>query len=190
MLSARQRRFVEAVLTGLDPQAAAERAGAGSEQELLSDPALVRELRRGLVARAEDSGLLADRVVAEWSAVGFADMGDYLAFGADGEALLDFGRMPAGATRAIAEVTQDEYTEGRGEAARRVRRTRFKLHSKLSALDSLARHLGMFAERDEHGGLDGETLHGVLVIPGASGEEAWAAAAAGQQSEGGGPRRR
>lgn len=189
MLSARQRRFVQAVLTGLDPQAAADRAGAGSEQELLGDPAVVRELRCGLVARAEESGLLADRVVAEWSAVGFADMGDYLAFGADGEALLDFGRMPAGATRAIAEVTQDEYTEGRGEAARRVRRTRFKLHSKLSALDSLARHLGMFAERDEHG-RDGEMLHGVLVIPGASGEEAWAAAAAGQQSEGGGPRRR
>jgi phage terminase small subunit len=190
VLSARQRRFVEAVLTDLDPEAAAESTDASPAHALLGNPAVVRALRRGLMERAEESGMLADRVVAEWSAVGFADMGDYLAFNADGEALLDFGRMPPGATRAIAEITQDEYTEGRGEAARRVRRTRFKLHSKLAALDSLARHLGMFVERHEHGGRDGETLHGVLIIPGAGGEEAWAAAAAGQQSEDGGPTRR
>lgn len=196
VLGAKQRRFVEEYLVDLDAEAAARRAGYGPGRaarvgrDLLARAEVARAVRAAMLERAGESGLLAECVRAEWAAVAFADMADYLRFGEAGQALLDFARMPPGASRAVAEVTQDEYTEGRGEAARRVRRTRFKLHSKLAALDSLARHLGLFAERSPPAGREGERLYGVLLIPGASDEEAWAAAAAAQQDEERSPGRR
>jgi hypothetical protein len=55
-------------------------------------------------------------------------------------------RVPRDEVAALHEVTIDEYTEDAGEEVRKVKQIRIKLHDKKSALDSLARHLGMFAE--------------------------------------------
>ena len=78
-----------------------------------------------------------------------------------GNVLLDFSQMPEGATRAISEIVQDEYVDGKGEDARLVKRTRFKLHGKQSALDSLAKHLGMYSERR---GLPGDGIDPARVV--------------------------
>ncbi len=53
---------------------------------------------------------------------------------------------PRGLTRAAAlqEVTVEDFTEGRGEDKRDVRRVKFKLYDKRAALVDLGRHLGMF----------------------------------------------
>jgi phage terminase small subunit len=45
---------------------------------------------------------------------------------------------------AIEEITTDVYVEGRGDQAREVRSTKFKLHSKLQALERMGKALGMF----------------------------------------------
>ena len=47
---------------------------------------------------------------------------------------------------AIAEIVIDENTDGKGKKARDIKKTRFKLHNKISALDSLAKLLGLNAE--------------------------------------------
>ena len=39
------------------------------------------------------------------------------------------------------------FVGGRGHEAGEVRRTKFKLYSKLDALEKIARHLGMFTEK-------------------------------------------
>ena len=82
-------------------------------------------------------------------------MRDYMRFAENGDVLLDWSAMPEDATKAILEVTQDIYNEGRGSAQREVKRTKFKLHDKRGALDALAKHLGLFRER---GGEDAETV--------------------------------
>ena len=42
--------------------------------------------------------------------------------------------------------------DGRGEDARDVKRTRFKLADKKAALESIGRHLGMFTDKIKVGG--------------------------------------
>jgi phage terminase small subunit len=52
-------------------------------------------------------------------------------------------------------MTVDDFVDGRGEDARDVRRVRFKLADKRSALVNLARHLSLFKDKTEHTGPDG-----------------------------------
>ncbi len=92
-----------------------------------------------------------DRVVQELALIGFGDMGTYLKLDGKGTtARLDWSDLPAGATKIIQEITQEEHTGGRGHEVGQVRRTRFKLYNKLEALDKLAKHLGMYVEKTEH----------------------------------------
>ena len=115
-------------------------------------------------------------MLKELALIGFSDMADYLRLEENGEIYLDFTDLPQGATRVIAEIVQDEYVEGRAEDARAVKRTRFKLHNKLTALESIAKHLGMYVQRHEHSGPGGGPIPttGVLVVPGSQDEEEWA----------------
>ena len=64
---------------------------------------------------------------------------------------------------AIREFVVDEYMDGRGEDARPVKRTRFKLADKKAALESIGRHLGMFTDKIKVGG-DGSPRSGKLII--------------------------
>jgi hypothetical protein len=57
---------------------------------------------------------------------------------------IDLHRLDPGRTAAVAEIVIEETVDAAGV---RHRRTRLKLHDKLAALVSLARHLGMFVER-------------------------------------------
>jgi hypothetical protein len=62
-----------------------------------------------------------------------------------------------------------EFLDGRGEDARQVRRTKFRLADKKGALVDIARHLGMFVDRREQGrpgdfaALSDEELDGRLI---------------------------
>lgn len=89
------------------------------------------------------------RVVAEYAKVAFANMEDYVSFTNKGEAYLDFSLMDRDKAAAISEVVIDEYVDGKGEDGRDVKKTKFKLHNKLGALDSIARHLGMFIDKSQ-----------------------------------------
>ena len=48
---------------------------------------------------------------------------------------------------AIGEVTVEDFTDGRGEGARDVRRVKFKLADKRGALVDLGRHFGLFTDK-------------------------------------------
>jgi phage terminase small subunit len=92
------------------------------------------------------------RIMEELAKVGFANMQDYMRASPDGDPYLDFSRLTRDQAAALAEVTVDDYVEGRGEDARSVKRVKFRLADKLSALEKLGKHLGMFKERVEHSG--------------------------------------
>jgi len=136
-------------------RAAALRAGFGASaaktaaHRLLADGRVQARLSRDLRRRLDAVDCTAERVVAELARIAFADIGDFLRIEADGTAVVDLTQAPAASFAAVAEIVQDVYTEGRGDAARAVRRTRFKLHDKLAALTKLGQHLKLFAERGE-----------------------------------------
>jgi phage terminase small subunit len=153
-LTAKQARFVEEYLVDMNATQAAIRAGYSKKTarfvgcENLTKPYIAAALEVARKERSKRTEVTIDRVVKELALVAFADMGSYLTL--DGEnttVRLDWSALPPEATKIIQEITQEEHTGGRGHETGAVRRTKFKLYSKLDALEKLARHLGMFTEK-------------------------------------------
>ncbi len=115
---------------------------------------------QGLVAsltkkHTDKLDLDAEKVLSELSSTGFSNMLDYLKITEEGSAYVDLSNLTQEQAAAIQEITVDEYTEGRGKDARKVKRTKFKLVDKIRSLDLLGRHLKLFTDRIEVSGLEG-----------------------------------
>ena len=147
MLTPKQSRFVEEYLLDLNGKQAAIRAGYSPKtaevqgSRLLRNAKVQKALEAAVQARSRRTEVTADRVVAEFAKLAFADMRDY--WPKMGETV-DLHRLDQDRTAAIGEITIDEVVDAGGTLHRR---TRLKLHDKKGALDSLARHLGMFVDR-------------------------------------------
>ena len=94
--------------------------------------------------RAERTGITAERLLRELALIGFANMGDYLGMGADGQPCLDLSDLTRDQAAAIREIRIDETGKGR--------RVRLKLSDKLTALMTMGRHLGKSMTNVEQGG--------------------------------------
>lgn len=153
MLNLRQSRFVDEYMVDLNATQAAIRAGYSVKtaddlgRKQLQKPAVAAALAERQAERERRTQITADAVVLELAKVAFANMADYMRPGPDGDAVLDFSKLTREQAAALAEVTVEDFKEGRGEDARTVRRIKFKLHDKLSALEKLGRHLGLFVEK-------------------------------------------
>ena len=153
VLPPRHRLFVDAFLVSLNGAKAARDAGYSgksakfSGHELLQRPEIKAAITEAMARRSARTEITQDRVLQELALIGFADMGDYLDLDEDGVARLDLSNLPEGATKVIAEITQDVYVDGRGKKGREVKKTKLKLHDKRGALVDMARHLGMFIDR-------------------------------------------
>ena len=138
---------------------AGAKGAANGFSRLISDPAFaarVAELEALLADKAAAVGLMAAKeVLAELSAIGPANMADYMTIGTDGDLRLHFHKLTRAQTAALAEVTVVAYAEGGSEDAQKVKKVRFKLHDKRSALVDLGRHYGLFKDRLEHTAKDG-----------------------------------
>ena len=98
---------------------------------------------------ASKTNITIQRVLEELAKIGFANMMDYMKTQPDGTAYVDLSSLDRDKSAAISEIVVDEYTEGKGDDARQVKRVRFKLHDKRAALLDIGKHLGMFRERVE-----------------------------------------
>jgi len=115
---------------------------------------------QGLVAsltkkHTDKLDLDAEKVLSELSRVGFSNMLDYIKITEEGDAYVDLSNLTREQSSAIQEVTVDEYVEGKGKHARKVKRTKLKLVDKIRSLDLLGRHLKLFTERIEVSGTAG-----------------------------------
>jgi phage terminase small subunit len=154
-LTPKQERFVQEYLVDLNATQAAIRAGYSPNTakeigyKLVHKSSLQQAIyqRRQRLTEKTEIGL--DKLMAEYAVLAFSDMAHYLKFGDDGNAFLDWSNMPKDATRAIAEITQETYLEGSGDDEKKtIKRTRFKLHDKKGALDSIAARLWPIVTRN------------------------------------------
>lgn len=106
--------------------------------------ARIAELQEKVAQKLE---LTQERIVRELASLGFANMGDYVTVVGDGNVVNDFSDMTPEKWAAVQEITVDEYTEGGGEEARNVKRVKFKLADKRTALVDLGKHLGMWPNK-------------------------------------------
>lgn len=168
--NSRHERFAQALAAGETADSAyvtagfkANRGNAATLKAKQSIEARVAEIQGKSAERAEIS---IERVLRELALIGFSNMQDYMRPGTDGDPYLDFSGLTREQAAALAEVTVEDFKDGRGEEARDVRRVKFKLHDKKGALVDIGKHLGMFKDDgdkpgDIHIHFDG-LLKGVL----------------------------
>jgi phage terminase small subunit len=168
-LNARQQTFVKEYLVDLNATKAAERAGYSKLSakvhgcRLLTKANVAEEIERAQQKRAESLGITQEKVLKEMSYCGFSNMQDYMKATPEGDPYLDFSNLTREQTAALTEVTVEDYTEGRGKDAREVKKVRFKLADKLSALEKIGRHIGMFKNEEKQGGGEVKNLSLTLI---------------------------
>ncbi len=160
-LNAKQLRFVREYLIDLHVGNAALRAGYSPKtasqigSRLLKNVKIQAEIAKQQSKRADKLEITADKVVEELAKIGFSNMMDYIRVGPEGDAYVDLSALNRDKAAAIQEVTVEDFTDGRGEDSRDVRRVKFKLADKRAALVDLGKHLGLFVERHELTGKNG-----------------------------------
>jgi phage terminase small subunit len=159
--SPKQKRFVEEYLVDLNGKQAAIRAGYSPKTAEVQASRLLRyakvqaALESAMRARSKRTEITADRVVTEFAKIAFANMRDY--WPPAGEKF-DLPRLDQDRTAAVEEIVIDESVDPSGVLHRRIH---LKLHDKQRALDSLARHLGMYIDRHV---AEGSIEHGVMSM--------------------------
>lgn len=160
-LNPKQQRFVDEYLVDLNATQAAIRAGYSPKtaqqqsSRLLSNVLISEAIRKRRDQMAAKLEVTVERIVAELAKLAFANMADYMRTTSDGDPFIDLSELSRDQSAAISEVTVEDFTDGRGDDARDVRRVKFKLHDKRGALVDLGKHLGMFVEKHEHSGPNG-----------------------------------
>jgi phage terminase small subunit len=146
----RYQRFADEYVKDLNGPVAAiaagysERTAPQQASRLLANPKVKALIAARQAKISEKTGITVERVVNELAKIGFANAGDFFRVTKNGEPAVDFSSLTDDQKAAIAEVTVEDFTEGRGEDAREVRRIRYKLHDKIGALVKLGQHLGMW----------------------------------------------
>src|SRR5260370_15128764 len=101
-------------------------------------------------AAAQGAVASAHEVLVELSRIGRANMADFVrAFFGCGDPVAAVDQLTPAQTAALAEVTVGQVMDGAGDDAREVRRIRFKLVSKIDALELLSTHHQLYTDRVE-----------------------------------------
>ena len=145
-LTLRQERCVLEDLIDGNATQAALRAGLPARSPAKAGSAMLHQrdvaaaIERARAAAAARLTITADRVTAELAAIAFASIGDVADWGPDGVTLKDKQTIAPQDRAAIAEFFCEKTVGEKTTTSR----TQVKMHSKQRALDSLAKHLGLY----------------------------------------------
>jgi phage terminase small subunit len=148
-LSNKQKAFVREYLIDLNATQAAIRAGYSQKtakaigHENLTKPdiqAAIQEAQKEAQKRAE---VTLDDILNEYKRIAFSGMSKFLRVSPDGDPIVDLSACTPQDLDLLAEATVEDFTEGRGEDARDVRRIKIKPLDKMKALEVLGKHLGL-----------------------------------------------
>jgi phage terminase small subunit len=175
----KQARFCNEYIVDLNGKKAAIRAGYQARSahvtasRLLADPKVQTKVAELQEALAKRTGITVERVLAEYSKLAFANMQDYITVQQDGLAYLDLSKLTRDQAAAIAHFTVEEESiplykdeddeQDEGIPIRAPRTVKIKLADKKGALDSIAKHLGMFLDKEQSPDRAGIRFAGTLT---------------------------
>jgi phage terminase small subunit len=150
-LTAKQERFVTEYLIDLNATQAAIRAGYSEKtsysigQENLRKPAIAAAVSEAQTKRSERTEITQDRVLEELAKIGFSDLRKVLTPKGGLIDAQDWGDEFAGAVASVELVSRPsgEYDTKNRPIIEHVHK--IKTWDKLSALEKLGKHLGMFS---------------------------------------------
>lgn len=163
-LNAKQQRFAEEYIVDLNATQAAKRAGYSEKtahtigHDLLKKPEIEAAIQAAKCARSARTEITADRVLSELSRLGFSDVRRLFTETGQLRNVTDLDDATAAAIASIEVVTKPgaDVDEDGNRTVEYVHK--FKLWDKNSALDKIAKHLGMLVEKHEHTGANGKDL--------------------------------
>jgi len=157
-LTEKQKRFADEYLIDLNATRAAERAGYKDPnigRQLITKNNVSQYIQQRQKRLQKKIDITQERVLAEIAKVGFADITDFLEYKTvqriieyrDGKPVIDWAMM--------VDAINSSEVDGAAISEISVSKDgtfKFKLHSKLDALDKLGRHLGLFDKQsgNEH----------------------------------------
>lgn len=149
-LTAKQERFVAEYLIDLNATQAAIRAGYSEKtadkqgSQLLGKTSIKAAISEAQAKRSERTEITQDRVLAELAKIGFSDLRKVLTKTGNLAGPDDWDDETAGAIASMEIITRSGGVNGEGE--REVEHVaKIKTWDKLSALEKLGKHLGMFS---------------------------------------------
>lgn len=163
-MTERRKRFCELYDIYDNGAKAAFEAGFATDQnsarfaarKLLRDPAIqdyLTELREDWYNRV---GVTKERILSELALIGFSDVADFAHWNQGGVDFKDASQVDENKRRAIKEMKY-QFSDGAGHVS-------IKLHDKIQALEKMGRHLGLFADRVEHTGKDGNPIEAEFKV--------------------------
>lgn len=150
-LTAKQECFVAEYLIDLNATQAAIRAGYSENgasvqgSKLLANAKVQAAIQEAQAKRSEKTGITQERVLLELARIGFADIRKTVAWGSAPEGAVDEDGNPMlypVELKPSGEV-DDDTAAAISEVSLTAQGVKLKMHDKLSALDKIARHLGM-----------------------------------------------
>ena len=142
-LTERQKRFVEEYLVDLNATQAAIRAGysertAQEQSSRLLSNVMVREaIQEAVAKRSARTEITQDRVLQELAAIGFARATDFVKITNEGFVkLTPTDTLNADQVKAVASIKEGKFG------------VELRLYDKLTALQMIGRHIGMFTGKD------------------------------------------
>ncbi len=151
-LTAKQQKFCEEYIVDLNGTQAAIRAGYSKRSaqvqavENLSKPiiqSVISELKKKL---SEKTGITAERVLREYEKIGFSNIQDYIT--SDNQ-IIDISSIDRDKAAVVESIKTTETTETYGKVTNTKRQVHIRLISKLNALDSIGKHIGLFEKDNE-----------------------------------------
>lgn len=146
-LSAKHRRFADEYLVDLNAAAAYRRVGykaksdhvaAVSASKMLANPDITAYVAARQAVLANKLGITQEKVLSEYAKLAFSDPRKVAEWGPGGVKLKHSTELTDDAAACVSEVSIKPTEHGI--------ELKFKLHDKKGALDSIAKHLGMFAD--------------------------------------------
>lgn len=146
-LTAKQKLFCNQYLIDLNGTKAAIRSGYSKKTArqiatvtLSKDyiQAYISELQAELALKAK---LTPEMVIAELQKVGFSNIQDFLE---EGNSITDISQIPREVAASVKSIKKSVTEWGSGDDAGTKTTTTFEIYDKLSALEKIGRHLGIF----------------------------------------------
>ncbi len=152
-LTDKESLFIQEYIIDFNATRAAKAAGYSEHSarqigcDNLAKPYIRSEIDQSIQKRSERTQITADAVITELARLGFSNMQDYIKVQEDGSAYMDLSKLTREQAAAISEITTEVYTEGKGEEAKDVKRTKVKISDKKGSLELLGKHLGIFPDK-------------------------------------------
>lgn len=146
-LTDKQKRFCEEYVIDLNATQAAIRSGYSEEtaysigSENLRKPEILEYLKQLQTEISNRNGDLAQKVIDELKKIGFSNIQDYIEAG---NAVKDLSVIDAQRAAAVSSIKRSVTEFGDEETGGTKTVLEFKLWDKLSALEKLGKHIGIF----------------------------------------------